>query len=180
MFQYAKEFLYNNSNPGLKDYKTVKIIQADKQYIVYEWDIESWFKMNFAKKPQFSAPASFVYKYKNSIPTLFQGRVNELDLKAFITKKFQYWLDHGHIKDLQTDDFHFVKKLVSTLFQYVVDFQKAQIKVSLRQSVIVTAFVAATIKDNKDKFSKSEKNKLEKELNKISSVSRLDKYIKSL
>ena len=177
LVQFAHEYLLNNSNLSLKDTKTVKIISVNKRQVIYQWDIEEWFKLNFNnKKPEFRLPMTFAFKYKEFIPSFISARIPEVDLRNYTTSRFKKWLDYGNrIKMLQTGEFKFVKKLVSALFDYVIDMQKGEIRVTLKQSVLVAGFVAATYKSNKDKFNKRDSKKLSKGVESLMGFAKLMK-----
>lgn len=177
--QFAKDWLISNSNIGLKDHKYVKIVSVNKNQVVYEWDINSWFNSNFKAKPLFNLPATFKFKYKESIPTIFQSRIHEVELKSFITNKFKDWLNkNGRMRLIKHENFNFVSKLIPDLFQYVIDYQVSEIRVSLKQSVAIAGLVGALMIRNKNKFTKKEKDSITKEINKISSVKNVGKYIR--
>lgn len=176
--KFARDWLISNSNIGLKDYKYVKIVSVNKNQIVYEWDIDSWFNTNFRSKPIFSLPSTFKFKYKESIPTVVQSRIHEVELKSFISDKFKQWLNkNGRMKLIKHENFNFVSKLIPDLFQYVIDYKTSEIRVSLKQSVAIAGLVTALMIKNKNKFTKKEKAQIEKELSKISSVKNINKFV---
>lgn len=175
---FAKDWLISNSNIGLKDYKYVNIASVNKNQITYEWDIERWFNTNFKSKPIFSPPSTFKFKYKESIPTVFQSRIHEVELKLFISNKFKQWLNkNGRMRLIKHENFNFVNKLIPELFQYVIDYKTSEIRVSLKQSVAIAGLVTALMIKNHNKFTKKEKEQIEKELNKISSVKNINKFL---
>jgi len=177
LVQFAHEYLVSNSNISFRDIKTVKIISVNRRQVIYQWDIEEWFKLNFNnKKPEFKLPMTFIFKYKEFIPSFISARIPETDLRNYISSRFMKWLDYGNrIKVLQTGEFQFVKKLVSALFDYIVDMQRGEIRVTLKQSVLVAGFVAATYKSNKDKFNNRDSKRISKGVNSLMGFSKLMK-----
>ena len=181
--EFANDFVIDNSNPGLKDWKTIRIAAVSNRTIIYEWNIAQWLELNFkTQKPVFRLPSTFSFKIHEIVPTFVFSRFGPNDLKKYISESFAKWIDQKDKESLfKNESTSFLKKIEMSLFITTVDLQKSEIRVGLRQSVIVAGFLAMTTIDNKKELDKKELDKIKKTIgSRVSNVSRLDRFIKGL
>jgi hypothetical protein len=175
---FAEDYLHTSSERG--DDKYIQVESADKNYVIYKWDVERWLSDNFRSVVvKYHPPTTLAYKFKISVPLFIFSHASPSDLSRFIGDRFSKWLG-SHKSKFETKWFAFLKKVTPDLFDWTTDFQMGEIRASLKYSIILTSLAAYMLFFHKKSFAPKEFSGLKKQLTKLSSVDDLEKNLKNL
>jgi len=173
---FYKEFISSRSRPGEEKYYKLKYI--DKTKMQYIFDADKWIKDNFTSiKQKFSPPISLIYKTRTQLPLNVYANSSLIDLGNFLSKRFKELLKP---QKLQHNEFGFIQKFSSNLFDFSFSFKNYSFKATLKFSVILASLAAYMLWIHKKEFTPPQLKSLQKKVSNMKDVQHLDKYLKRL
>ncbi len=174
---FAKDYLASNTDK--QDLKYIKITQADEYNIEYTFDHETWFKDTMSQKPQYYPPVSLRWHYTKTFPRIIFVNNNGFDLKKFVQRKFEEWIDSRPTL-LKNEKFKFIEKIAAKLFDFKWDYVGQCMYAHMKYSVILGS-LALYMSLYHDKDAKTtDIKKIQQQAANFGDVKKLDKYIKKL
>lgn len=170
----AKDYLEFNSYP--QDLAYITIIRADSMLIEYQFEHEKWFQDNFAFNPSFRVPATLRWHYKKMFPLFIYSNQAGMDLKHYIEARFCEWVN---VRYLKNPKFKFIEKIIPTMFDFKWDYVVQTMVATLKYSVILGSLALYMAIYGKDS-SKTDINKIKRDVANFGSISKLDNYLRRL
>jgi len=170
---FALDHLKSNSD---KDEKYIDIVRSDNEYIVYHWNIDRWMNDNFNSSPQYKAPISLIFPIKYAVPRFIYSHAGPTDIVTFIINNFKQYV-RAHKNKLYSKHFKFLKYITPEIFSYNINWQKNEIKLSIKYSIILGALALYSTQIHNKQFSKKELSSIKTKVSRLGDVGKLDKYL---
>jgi hypothetical protein len=176
MKAFAKEYLLSNSINH--DEKYIDIVRCDMDYVTYQWNIEKWFRDNFATGAKYTPPISIDFHF-HPVPRILFSNVVLSGLERFMIAQFKIWARDNKRK-LYDKHFRFLKVITPDIFDYRVDWRLAVIRLTVKYSVIIGALAIYSAFKLQKKLSKDQVKQVAKKASDLGDLDHLDRYLKGL
>lgn len=175
--QYAIDYLAANTDKT--DIKYIDLEKWDEYNIIYRFNHKKWLKDNFSRKPHYKAPITLYWKYYKAFPRIIYVNNYGKDLKKFIEKVFEEFIDTKK-SYLKHPKFKFIEKMAAKLFDVKWDYPSQRMYMHLKYSVILGSLALyMSVFHDKD-AKKSDIKDIQRRAANLGDVKRLDRYIKKL